>query len=67
MIDSNCTSIDRLRTVINEMHDADEINYRIQKLEEEDQTPVVQLLKNFIEENATAEEKEELGYKATSV
>lgn len=51
MIDANCNSLDRLRTVINEMHDADKINDRIQELEEEEQIPVAQLLKNIIEEN----------------
>jgi hypothetical protein len=57
MIDSNCASIDRLRTVINEMHEADTINHRIQELEEEDSAPVVQLLMNFIEKN-NVDEKE---------
>ena len=32
MIDSNTGAIDRLRTVINEMHEADVINERIQEL-----------------------------------
>ena len=60
MIDSNTGAIDRLRTVINEMHEADVINERIQELEEEEQTPVAQLLLEFIEENASDEQKEEL-------
>lgn len=60
MIDSNTSSIDRLRTVINEMHDSDIINERIQELEEEEQMPVAQLLLEFIEENATEEQKEEM-------
>lgn len=60
MIDSNTSSIDRLRIVINEMHEADIINERIQELEEEEQMPVAQLLLEFIEEKATEEEKEEL-------
>ena len=60
MIDSNTNSIDRLRTVINEMHESDIINERIQELEEEEQMPVAQLLLEFIEENATEEQKEEM-------
>lgn len=60
MIDSNSSSIDRLRTVINEMHESDIINERIQELEEEEQMPVAQLLLEFIEENATDEQKEEM-------
>ena len=60
MIDSNTGAIDRLRTVINEMHEADVINERIQELEEEEQTPVAQLLLEFIEKNASDEQKEEL-------
>jgi uncharacterized small protein (DUF1192 family) len=60
MVDSNCSAIDRLRTVINEMHDGNEINDRIQELEAEEQMPVAQLLRNFIEDNATEEEKTEL-------
>lgn len=60
MIDSNSSSIDRLRTVINEMHESDVINERIQELEEEEQMPVAQLLLEFIEENATEEQKEEM-------
>lgn len=60
MIDSNTGAIDRLRTVINEMHEADIINERIQELEEEEQTPVAQLLLEFIEENASDEQKEEM-------
>lgn len=57
MIDTNTSSIDRLQTVINELHEADTINHRIQELEEEDKLPVVQLLKNFIEANATEDIK----------
>lgn len=60
MIDSNASSIDRLRTVINEMHEANTINDRIQELEAEEQMPVAQLLLEFIEENATEEQKEEM-------
>ena len=60
MIDSNTGSIDRLRTVINEMHEADIINERIEELEAEESLPVAQLLLTFIEENATDEQKEEL-------
>ena len=60
MIDSNANSIDRLRTVINEMHEANTINDRIQELEAEEQMPVAQLLLEFIEENATEEQKEEM-------
>ena len=60
MIDANGSAVDRLRTVINDLHEADVINEQIQKLEEEEQMPVAQLLRNFIEENATEEEKAEL-------
>lgn len=60
MVDSNSNALDRLRTVINEMHDADEINKRIEQLEVEESTPVAQLLLSFIEENATEEQKEEM-------
>jgi hypothetical protein len=38
----------------------DIINERIQELEEEEQMPVAQLLLEFIEENATEEQKEEM-------
>lgn len=60
MIDSNSGSIDRLRMVINEMHESDVINERIQELEEEEKMPVAQLLLEFIEENATDEQKHEM-------
>ena len=60
MIDANTSSIDRLRTAINEIHETDIINERIQELEEEEQTPVAQLLLEFIEENASDEQKEEM-------
>ena len=60
MIDSNSMALDRLRTVINEMHDADVINERIEELEVEESLPVAQLLLTFIEENATDEQKEEM-------
>lgn len=60
MIDSNASSIDRLRTVINEMHEGNTINDRIQELETEEQMPVAQLLLEFIEKNATEEQKEEM-------
>ena len=59
-IDSVGAAVDRLTTVINEMHDADVINERIAELEAEDKMPVAQLLMSFIEQNATEEEKEEL-------
>lgn len=60
MIDTNSAAMDRLRTVINEMHEANEINERIEELEAEEATPVAQLLRTFIEENATEEQKEEM-------
>ena len=60
MIEANAASTDRLREVINEMHDADIINHKIRLLEEEEQKPVAQLLKEFVEQNATNEEKEQL-------
>ena len=60
MIDNNSSALDRLRTVINEMHEADIINDRIEELEAEESLPVAQLLLTFVEENATEEQKEEL-------
>ena len=59
-IDANGLALDRLQTVINEMHDADEINDRIEELKAEDEMPVAQLLMTFIEQNATEEQKKEL-------
>lgn len=59
-VDAVGTSLDRLQTVINELHDANEINERIEELKAEDEMPVAQLLMSFIEKNATEEEKEEL-------
>lgn len=59
-IDANSAALDRLRTVINDMHEADVINERLEELEAEEQMPVAQLLLNFIEENATEEQKEEM-------
>jgi uncharacterized small protein (DUF1192 family) len=59
-IDAVGTSLDRLQTVINELHDANEINERIEELKAEDEMPVAQLLMSFIEKNATEEEKEEM-------
>ena len=60
MIDSNSMALDRLRTVINEMHEANEINDRLEQLEAEESMPVAQMLLTFIEENATEEQKEEM-------
>lgn len=51
MIDANAASIDRLLTVINDLHDNDEILSRLHSLEEEDRMPVAQLLRNFLEKN----------------
>lgn len=62
MIEANGAAVDRLTTVINEMHEADIINERIEELKAEDEMPVAQLLLEFIEENATDEQKEELRY-----
>ena len=61
-IDANGAAVDRLITVINEMHEADVINERIEELKAEDEMPVAQLLLEFIEENASDEQKEELRY-----
>lgn len=58
-IEATSNAVDRLMTAVNELHDAD-IAERVKELEEEDQLPVAQLLLNFIEENATEEEKEEM-------
>ncbi len=63
-IDANGAAVDRLQTVINEMHDADIINERIEELKAEDEMPVAQLLLEFIEENASDEQKEELDFHA---
>lgn len=51
MIDANTASIDRLLTVINDLHDNDEILSKLHDLEEEDRMPVAQLLRNFLEKN----------------
>ena len=61
-IDSVGSAVDRLQTVINELHESDIINDRIEELKAEDEMPVAQLLRNFIEKNATEEEKKELQY-----
>ncbi len=63
-IDANGAAVDRLQTVINEMHEADIINERIEELKAEDEKPVAQLLLEFIEENASEEQKEELNFHA---
>lgn len=62
-IDANGAALDRLLTVMNELHDHDIIVERVEELKEEDSMPVAQLLREFIEENATEEEKEELNSK----
>ena len=59
-IDANGQAVDRLMTVMNELHDHDIIVDRVEELKEEDSMPVAQLLREFIEENATEEEKTEL-------
>lgn len=59
-IDSVGQAVDRLQTVINEMHKANEINDRIEELKAEDEMPVAQLLMTFIEQNATEQQKEEM-------
>ena len=60
MIDANTASMDHLFSVISEMHEAEAINRKLEKLKAEEQMPISQLLQEFIEENASAEEKEEL-------
>lgn len=55
MIDANTASIDRLLTVINDLHDNDEILSKLHELEEEDRMPVAQLLRNFLEKNSPVE------------
>lgn len=57
MIEANGAAIDRLCTVINDLHDADIIHEKLHELEVEEQLPVAQLLRNMIEENATEEEE----------
>jgi uncharacterized membrane protein YgaE (UPF0421/DUF939 family) len=59
LIEANAASTERLFTVINEMHDAKTIHNKLQQLEEEEQLPVAQLLKNFVEANTTEEERAE--------
>ena len=61
-IDSVGSAVDRLQAVINELHDSDIINERIEELKAEDEMPVAQLLREFIEENAAEKQKEELHY-----
>ena len=65
MIEANGAAVDRLQTVINEMQEADVINERIEELKAEDEMPVAQLLLEFIEENASDEQKAELHYHDT--
>lgn len=60
MIDSQGAAVDRLRTAITELHEADQINARIEELEAEETTPVAQLLRTFVEKHATEEEIFEL-------
>ena len=62
-IDANGAALDRLLTVMNELHDHDIIVERVEELKEEDSMPVAQLLREFIEENSTEDEKEELNSK----
>ena len=59
-VDATSQALDRLQTVINEMYDADTINERIEELKEEEEKPVDQLLMEFIEKNATEQQKEEM-------
>ena len=61
MIETTGRTVDRLMTAIDELHEVN-IPERVKELEEEDQMPVAQLLLNFIEDNATEEQKEELEY-----
>ena len=60
-IEATGQSVDRLMLAVNELHDADIVE-RVKELEVEDQTPVAQLLLDFIDKNATDEQKEELQY-----
>ena len=60
MIEANGAAIDRLCTVISDLHDADIINEKLHELEAEEQLPVAQLLRNIIEENAAEEEEKKL-------
>ena len=59
LIESNAIATERLYTAISEIREAETINDRIKQLEEEDQLPVAQLLKNFVEANTTEEERAE--------
>ena len=59
-IDANGAAVDRLMIVMNELHDHDVIVERVEELKAEDEMPVAQLLLEFIEENATDEQKEEM-------
>ncbi len=60
MIDAQGAAVDRLRTAITELHESDKINTRLEELEAEESTPVAQLLRTFVEKNATEEEMFEL-------
>lgn len=51
MIDANTAVVDRILTVINDLHNNDEILSKLHDLEKEDKMPVAQLLKNFLEKN----------------
>ena len=59
-IDANSAAVDRLMIVMNELHDHDIIVERVEELKAEDEMPVAQLLLEFIEKNATDEQKEEM-------
>jgi hypothetical protein len=59
-IDANSAAVDRLMIVMNELHDHDIIVERMEELKAEDEMPIAQLLLEFIEENATDEQKEEM-------
>ena len=60
MVDNLCSSFDHLRIAISELHDADRINNRLEELKAEEKAPVAQLLREFIETNASPEELEAL-------
>ena len=59
-IDSVSQTVDRLITAIGELHEAETVVDRIEELKAEDEMPVAQLLMQFIEQNATDEQKEEM-------
>ena len=60
MVESQGSALDRLYTVIQEIHDGNVIEERLEELEKEDAMPIAQLVKEFAEKNLTPEVAKEL-------